>query len=181
MSRNKFLKTLYANHCETVASIVKSTIYSNHPHDIEDCVHEVFLAALKNPELENHQNISGWLYITSRNISLQFNEKMEVRKKELLIINDDEAVFEPIVNDFSNQLIEDIEFEKLMKQGVLDDIISSLSQTERDFYHLRYVKKLSNKQISEITGKNDVAVRVRFSRLKEKIKKLVKEYVTNTF
>jgi RNA polymerase sigma-70 factor (ECF subfamily) len=179
LSRNDFLRDLYLNHQKNVAVFIKSMIYSKRIHDVEDCVQEVFLAAIKSPELEKHPNIEGWFYNTATNIALKFNDKLELMKKTPLIIDDDEVVFEAIIDDFSEQLIEDIEYERLMSEGIIDKIMEELSEREKYFYFLRFKEKHGNKKISEITGKKEVAVRVRLMRLKDKIKKILKNYVTN--
>jgi RNA polymerase sigma-70 factor (ECF subfamily) len=127
------------------------------------------MAALQKHDLQEHPNIEGWLYVTGRNIALQFNR--EYLKREKMI---DIDCIELSEDSFENQLIEDIEFERLIKQGCRKKIFKALSKTEKHFFSLRYIKKYSNKQISEITGKSEVAVRVRYSRLKEKIEKLIK-------
>jgi RNA polymerase sigma-70 factor (ECF subfamily) len=169
LTRNEFYEMIFNNHLDTIKAIVKSTIYSESLADIEDCVQNVLVAALQKQNLQEHPKVEGWLYITSRNLALQFNRDYFEEEK---ILNIDD--FKPYTESFLNQLIEDIEFERLKEKDCINKMIKSLSKTEKHFFTLRYIEKYNNKQISEITGKSEVAIRVRYSRLKEKIEKFIK-------
>lgn len=169
LNRNEFYEMIFKKYLHIVKNIVKATIYSRNLADIEDCVQNVLVAALQKQDLQAHPNIEGWLYITGRNIAMQFNR--EHLRREKIINTDDVELSE---SGFTDRLIEDIEFERLKEQDCIQNVLGALSKTEKHFFYLRYIKKYSNGQISTMTGKTEAAVRVRYTRLKEKIKNLIK-------
>jgi RNA polymerase sigma factor (sigma-70 family) len=181
LNRENFLNSLVANHNDRIAILIKAMINSVRPQDVEDCVQEVYLAAIKNKNLENHPNIERWINITVRNIAWCFNKKQKSLRKILYIIDDDGVNFEVVCKDFANQVDEDIFFKDLTEQGTAEKILDSLTKIEYDFYKLKYNsrKKLSTKQIAEIMEKTEGAIRIFDMRLREKIKKIVRKYVTN--
>jgi len=170
LNRNDFYEMIFNEHIDIVKRVVKCTIYSDNLADIEDCVQNVLIAALQKQDLQEHPNIEGWLYRTGKNMALQFNREHLQRNK---ILDVEENM--PSEDGFLNQLIEDIELERLKEQGCIKKVLNSLSKTEMQFFKLRYIDNYNNKQISEITRKSEVSVRVRYSRLKEKIEKVIRD------
>jgi RNA polymerase sigma-70 factor (ECF subfamily) len=169
LSRNEFYEMIFKEHLGIIKTIVKSTIYSQNLADIEDCVQNVLVAALQKQDLQEHPNIEGWLYITGRNMALQFNRE-HLKREKFHDIDD----YEHAVEDFADNLIEELEFERLKEQEVIKKVLTALSKTEKHFFYLRYIKKYDNRKISSVTGKSEAAVRTRYTRLTEKIKKFIK-------
>jgi RNA polymerase sigma-70 factor (ECF subfamily) len=170
LDRNEFYEMIFKEHLNIIKTIVKSTIYSQNLADIEDCVQNVLVAALQKQDLQEHPNVEGWLYITGKNMALQFNREHLKREKLPDVDN-----FELAVESFEDRLIEDLEFERLKEQDCMKKLLTALSKTEKHFFYLRYVKKYDNRKISAITGKTEASIRVRYSRLGEKIKKEIKK------
>lgn len=175
MDKQDFIKKIYEENYKFIASIIKSQLYSKNPHDISDCVQDVFKAALRKEDIQEHEKIKAWLCETAKNIVKQYNKKFLNAKNLGREIEDNDI----ITGDFSNQVIENDLFDGAIEKGVIEEAIKSLSYFERDFYNLRYKKKLSYKEISLITGKTENALNAKNTRIKQKIKMFLKDFIKN--
>ena len=175
MDKHDFIKMIYEENRGFIASIIRSQLYSKCPHDVSDCVQDVFNAAFKNQNIQTHGNVKGWLCDTAKNFVKQYNARyLKVNNKKREIEDCD-----IIVEDFSEQVIEDNLFKEAVEKGVIDKAVESLSFSERDFYDLRYIKKLSYKEISAIMGKSESALNAKNTRLKRKIHDFLKIFLKN--
>lgn len=165
-----FMEKIYRDYYDRVKMVVINVIYSNNTDDITSCVQDVFLTAMQKNGLENHPHIDGWLYITAKNITMRFNEKYLYRMKKNTPIED----FDRPKEDFSEQLIEEISYNQLGEE-IIENIIGSLSKTEQDFYRLKYKEGFDNKKISELLSITVGAVITRNSRIKARVKQLLKD------
>jgi RNA polymerase sigma-70 factor (ECF subfamily) len=174
-----FIAKIYQEHYEFVKLCVMNRIHTPKiADDVSSCVQDVFVAAMKAKGLENHPNIKGWLLLTVKNVVKNFNRQNVVRRKYY------EYTFEPDINesevpDFSDLLIERIEYERLEGLGIIEKIYESLSLNERDFYDLRYKKEFSIKKINEILDISKAAAATRCSRLNVKLKRKIKYFLEN--
>lgn len=175
MDKQEFISKIYEENYKFIASIIKSQLYSKSPHDISDCVHDVFKAALKKEDIEEHKKIKAWLCETAKNIIKQYNKRFLDAKNLGREIEDNDI----ITGDFSNRIIENELFDGAIEKGVIEKALKSLSYFERDFYNLRYKKKLSYKEISLIMGKTESALNAKNTRIKQKIKIFLKNYIKN--
>lgn len=128
---------------------------------------------MEKENLEKHANIKAWLLVTSKNVVKMFNRQRAIDNKYYDFIIDFETI-EPLTEDFSDLIINKIDSERFKDVDLNKIIYESLSQNERDFYTLLYYKKKSIKEISKILNISEGAAATRCSRLKEKIKKLLK-------
>jgi RNA polymerase sigma factor (sigma-70 family) len=127
---------------------------------------------MQKKDLEKHTNIKAWLLKTTKNVVSTFNRQKAIRNK--YINHDfDYITYKFVVRDFSELLIEKIEYERLQNLDLNQIIIESLSQNERDFYALLYHNKLNIKEISKILNISEGAAATRNTRLKEKIKNIL--------
>jgi len=175
VDKRDFINKIYEENLRFIASIVRSLLYSKCPHDLSDCVQDVFNAAFKNQNIQEHENIKGWLCDTAKNFTKQYNARYLKEKNKAIIIEKSDTV----VEDFTKQVIEDGMFNKAVEKGVINEALESLSFSERDFYDLRYKNKLSYKEISEIMGKTESALNTKNTRIKKKIEKFIKNFLEN--
>jgi len=151
-------------------NIVKQTILYMIPgigsHDFDDCVSEVYLSALKTKNLEKHLNIKGWLNITAKNIAKRYKTK---RAAERIIIS--EKDIDKKVAD-KNDFVFDIE-NKAGYEEVLNKFSESLSKSDYRLFKLKYIERLSSKEIGDILGIKADSVDIKLIRLKNKIKNIL--------
>ena len=170
---NVFIEKIYEEYYGLVKLIVKNSIHTSNSDDITSCVQDVFVIAMQNTGLENHPNIKGWLLLTTKNVVTKFNRQMVIQNKYCDFKTDyNTVVFEG--KDFSDLLIEKIHSDRLKSLDINQIIIESLSRNERDFYALLHNEKLDIKEISKILNISEGAAATRRTRLKEKIKNILK-------
>lgn len=177
MGRDEFITELYNKYSKGLSIFIKSQIYSKNFQDIEDCVQNVFRVVAEKIKTDedsyNHSNIKGWLYEISKKICLKLNadymkNKTIVLEKESLV----DKIF--IEDDFADQATEDIFYNDINQESLINDLKSKLPKNERDLFELKFEQKLKNKEIAVILNKSEDAIKVKCSRIKQKMKILLK-------
>ena len=169
--KQKLIDKIYKEMYSYLYCLVSRWIYPSNQEDIEDILHDVFLIAMETENLEKHENIKGWLVKTAKNLSKQFTEKRNREiKRTVLTIND-------IKDSYSveDHVIEDIEFENMISNNTYARIMDKLSDSEKQFYNMKYIHKLSYDEICRLLGISFGTARARNSRLVAKVKKLIKD------
>jgi len=166
-----FLNVLYLENRVSLALFIGSRIYSKDYNDIEDCLQEVFLIVIRKSMTENlaaHPSPKGWLFEIAKNVALKFNA---VYMKQKTFASSLENFLE---RDFTEQLIEDIAYNEIDQDTLIADMMSQLTANEREIFSLR-LQKFSNKEIAEMLNKSESTVKSTYSRLKPKLKQIIKE------
>ncbi len=135
----------------------------------KDLTQDVFLIAYKKgKDFLTHEKPEGFLYKTAKNLVLV---NYRNRQREILFEGQEdfcvqrEDVFEEICNSRENNVSVE-----LYRQEILD----KLPQKKRKLYDLYYVENKSMKEISEELGFNEVALRMRYVRLRKEIRSQIK-------
>lgn len=158
-----FFDEIYIKYNVLVYSNIKRILYSTVDDDITSCMQDTFIEAFKKIELlKNHQNIAGWLVITSKNVAKNFNKLYLVRNNYFA----DSKDMENIVNneEFTDGVIGEI---------AADKVLSQLSSDERKLYELKYTIGLSNENIGKVLGITPNAVALRVGRLLKKLERFL--------
>lgn len=138
--------------------------------EAEDLTHQVFLSAWENIETFRDQGlpISSWLYKIARN---RIIDHYRTRKTAVSIEQAPEEIMElaAITDDHANTLDTKFALEKVYKA------LAQLSQDQQDIIIMRFVQDLSYKEIADVIGKNQGAVRVIQHRAIKILKDLLQE------
>lgn len=147
-----------------------------------ECAAEVFLRAEGLGDPPKHPNIGGWLRRTARNV---VHEKLRERKEYYrrnvsldALIEDGRELYAPFFER------EEAFLEEIWTDGAEDEdieglkarILSLLPPADRELIELAYEKKLSLSELSERLGKSKDAVRVRLSRLTDRVTNMVRKH-----
>ena len=121
----------------------------------EDLTSEVFLKALKAFDRfdPNRASVKTWLYQIARNHLIDYYRTRKVTED----IEQVELASENLQMD--SELENTLNLEKLRK------LLSELPEESRELITLRIWDELSYKEIAEVTGKNEGALKVAFSRV----------------
>ena len=121
----------------------------------EDLTSEVFFKALKAFDRfdSNRASVKTWLYQIARNHLIDYYRTRKVTED----IEQVELVSE-------NQEM-DSELENILNLEKLRKLLSELPEESRELITLRIWDELSYKEIAEVTGKNEGALKVAFSRV----------------
>ena len=107
----------------------------------------------------------SWMFIIARNKTLRYLEK---RKKEVLLSEDGQGIFEQQYETDEDLLPQDI-LESKEKQRMILDILDSLPEEQKEVIYLRYYNGLSVKQIAEKLNISDGTVKSRLNYGRKKI------------
>ena len=146
---------------------------------------DVFLRAEKLGDPPKHPDIDGWLKRTARNVVHEkLRERREYYRRNVSLegLLDDgrglTAAFFERENAFLEKLWDggsdepdDAELERLK-----EEILGALPPSDRELMKLRYERKLPLSEIAELTGRSKDAVRVKLSRLADKVTETVRQY-----
>lgn len=149
-----------------------------------ECAAEAFLRAERLGDPPEHPNIAGWLRRTARNV---MQEKLRERKTyyqwnvslDKLIDNNspmlapfferEDAFLEKLWNGGNDLNDEEIELVKLQ-------LLAMLPPDDRELMRLRYEENQPINVIAERVGRSKDAVRVKLSRLADKVTEMVRNY-----
>lgn len=139
--------------------------------DAEDITIETFSKAFQNLNQYNSKyNFSTWLFTIAKNIHIDLlrkqinNQTVDFEKEQSILSN---------IAD-SSPSVED----QLISQQQLDKVylyIQKLSPTYREVFTLKFIKELSYKEISDITGEDINNIKVKILRAKKLLSELIKE------
>lgn len=133
--------------------------------EAEDLTHQVFLSAWQR--IDNFRDygfpISSWLFRIARNRVIDY-----YRTKKII---------EPI--DYIPEISQESDFNNIANKLNLEKIYSALqklTESQREVIILRFIEGLSNREISDIIGKSNGAVRILQYRAISELKKILKDY-----
>lgn len=139
----------------------------------QDAVQDIFLKVLLNlATFKKDSRFSTWLY------SITYNHCIDVIRKDgkLNVEAIDERKHNETLPDIS-----DIEDQKLLQIKVdrLDTVLNTISVRDKSILLMKYQGDLSIKEISDIIGKSESAVKMTLKRAKEKSLKTYEEMFTD--
>lgn len=152
-----------------------------------ECAAEAFLRAKKLGDPPLHPNISGWLRRTASNVAHEkLREKKRYEKRNVSL----ERLMDEDVGSLAPFLRREAEFvdELFASAAEPDDddilrmkreILEMLPPADRELMVLAYEKKLSPREIAELTGKSKDAIRVKLARLTDKVTVMVRNRFDN--
>ncbi|MBQ3639404.1 MAG: sigma-70 family RNA polymerase sigma factor [Clostridia bacterium] len=168
MKSDKTVETVYSQYYKTVFRFCMKLTNGN-LHDAEDMTGEVFHVFFAKQDALNFEAeaaIITWLYRTAKNKWYRLVKQAKRNAAEL----DNTDLF--------SRQFDDEEEEKLY-DTYLAQIKNILSGTERELFCAIVEEKQTYKAISEKTGVSETALRVRWYRLKSRIRPYVDTIIYN--
>lgn len=146
-----------------------------------ECAAEAFLRANKLGDPPKHPNISGWLRRTAANAIREKRRESKAyygRNVSLeAMLERGEAPFFRAEREFLGDLLspepgpDDEELGRIKQE-----LLGTLPEGDRELIELAYEKKLKLDELAEITGRSKDAVRVKLSRLTDKVTEMARRY-----
>lgn len=172
-AHEKFITDIYMEYYSQIAALC-TALLDGDDAEAALCAQEVFDQAIMDVEtLIKHPNIVGWLRKTASNrVKRALRAKGRRAKYEVHITDLSERYIESLryIQEYDEQYEKHIDIDK-EKQTVLQQLLPD----EAVLYDLRFVKRLTFKQISEQIGMSESASRMRVVRLELRIKQIVAE------
>lgn len=141
----------------------------------QDIVQDTFLIAYaKGKEFLIHENKIGFLYKTARNLVME-NIRREKKEQPL----ETEKINIKSMDAYEQMKRE--HYDKVDEMQYKEIVLSALNSKESILYEEYYVKKRKMKEIAADVGISETALRMKYVRLRMKIKKAVGELKLNDF
>lgn len=147
------------------------------PAVAEDVFSEVFLAYIKavNSGIVI-KNAKAWLYKVANNLICK--KQKELQKQRSSAFSADNVISHShqlaVYPDLAELMISDE-----LIENIADDIIGALSEEENLLLECFLHKNMHWKEIAELTGKTEGAVKQKYYRLCIKIRKSIKDYINS--
>jgi len=168
--RNAFIDKIYRD--ESCFKVVNDTLrflaQGISPHDLEDCIQEVFKIALRADNIEATPNIHGWLCLTAKNVAKQYNERQAVLRRFVGF------------DDITDELIDPDNFEdRIMAQEIADETVEMIRKHLRPeefvLFEPKFLKNKSNAEIADEIGLSKRQVDMRITRILKKLRNIFKK------
>jgi RNA polymerase sigma-70 factor (ECF subfamily) len=157
ISKGDFL-ALYHQHAEKVYRYIYARVGSQ--QEAEDITSQVFLDALNGlHRLDNKKNFSPWIYTIARNKVVD-----SYRGSTKTVSLDGLPEFPGESKDMLTGLIQGETKEQLA------EVLSNLGPEQLELLRLRYAGELTYRQIGEVVGKSEAAVKMAATRLVSKLR-----------
>lgn len=139
----------------------------------EDIIQESFLRAIqKAPQLHNLRKLEAWLKALARNVALNELRKLKRNRNEL---ESDRGFFIKETSETKAYVPLEQEVEaKLMQESILN-YISALKPEYRQLIEMRWIDRLSYKEMASAMGITEGTVKLKLFRAREAIKNKLKE------
>lgn len=166
---------LFDKYSRHLLIVISNRLFEGCPPDYAyDCLDEVFAIALRKSNDEKfNTNPGGWLVQTAKYVVDNFNRKT-VNRLQFYQSNYNFNLHKIPATD---TLMEDLVYKLALEENVMERILSDLSTKDRVIYIMRYYQNKEPSEIAKELCMNTNAVKVRLTRLKSKIRKLIKKYV----
>lgn len=164
-----FINMLYEEYYDAIVKYCTAQLGGDES-DGELCAHEVFEEAYKSaPKLISHPSVPGWLRVTAKHrVARYVREKLKRQKHEVHI------------TDLSEKYLESMQFVEEYDESFSDDIpaqietvLKMLDDEERQIYDLRFIQKLTFRDIGRALGISESAARMRTVRVELHIRQIV--------
>lgn len=136
---------------------------TGHREVAEDLSQDIFLKLVEKVESfdEARGRFTSWFWQMARNMLVDHYRS----KKEMTFSQFEEGTVEAMA------IHEMPDIDSQIRYGKVQKFLVGLSEDERELFELRYVAEVPYREIAELLGKSEGALRVATLRIKEKIKK----------
>lgn len=139
------------------------------PHEIDDVISDVFTALCE--QIDNNgipEKPKAWLYGTLNNkIKLKFRDVYKVKDKETSLSAQEYRV--PYENDLIEKTVEEV-YENQIKDKLQD----LLTEDEYKVIHAIHFEKLKMKEVAQIFGTTESAIKQKHYRICNKLRRIIK-------
>lgn len=143
----------------------------------EDLTADLFMKLLENQDViadRKKGGIKAWLYTVARNMVIDYLRKNTIKGEGNRSVVMEEEIFEIVSKEESEYLEQEIKDQKVL---LLNASLEILNPTEKELISLRFKDELRFKEIAEVVGKEEGAVKMQIYRALEKLKKHLGERI----
>lgn len=140
------------------------------PGEVDDVLQNTFVKAFRNLDrFRGDSKLSTWLYRIATNEALSWLRSEKRRNKRFSSGNELELT--------TGKMVAEPYFDADAAQRQLRSAIASLPEKQRAVFLLRYYEEMPYREISEITGTSEGALKASYHLAAKKIEQQIKAYV----
>ncbi|MGL4394198.1 MAG: RNA polymerase sigma factor [Brevinema sp.] len=157
---------IYESYYKMVVSILRRIVRPS-PSEMEALINESFLLIYKGLKgFKRNSKFSTYIYRIVLHYSFKVSKKSNRDKKHLVIFGENSDGIENIASDNETE-------QHIVDKAFLDKAIGSLTREMQEAIDLYYYDQYSIKEIAEITGTTETAIKNRLYQARNKIKSLL--------
>lgn len=137
----------------------------------EDLTSDLFMKLFENSNIIKDRKSGGvkaWLYTVARNMVIDYLRKNTIKGQGDRNVVMEEEIFEIVSKEEGEYLEQEIKDQKVL---LLNASLEILSSVEKELITLRFKEELRFKEIADVVGKEEGAVKMQIYRALEKLKK----------
>lgn len=162
--QNKAINDLMADYNELVEQIFRYIYFKvSNKEAAEDLTQDCFFSTLEYLKNKEVKNVRAFLFRTARNKVIDY-----YRKKGRVVYSDELVLANEKISDKDDIAIR-------QDARMMTEKLNLLNEADKEILTMRYVEDMDIKEISAITGKNQVAVRVAIFRALRKLRKIIEK------
>lgn len=162
---------IYDAYYKMVISIIRRIVKPT-ASELDALVNEAFLLIYKGLKgFKGNSKFSTYAYRIVLNYSFKVSKKQLQDKKKFIVFGKDDNGIENIASSTSTE-------DAIIAQRFLDDAISTLNKDMQEAIDLYYYSRHSIKEIAEISGTSETAIKNRLYQARNKIKALLPKGAT---
>ncbi|GAB3503342.1 RNA polymerase sigma factor [Spirosoma knui] len=164
--RNQYFESLYERYCDKVYR--KCLSFSKDPVQAEDYTHDVFLKLVtKLGSFREQAKFSTWLYTLTYNYCLDQTRASAYRRE--VYVDEGWDRLNVVSDDDSHAEVTELEVQHLQKA------MQRLAAEERMLLLMKYQDDISIREIADLNGLTENAVKMRLKRSRDKLRKIYLE------
>ena len=166
---------LFVRYQNYLFTVISNHIFEGCPSDyIYDLLDDTFTIALeKKDDPKFNADPVGWLVTTARFVVDNFNRKTQNRMR----FYDSNFAFDMRRIPGPDTMLDDLAFKIAISEQIWDKIYDDLNRNERVFMVMKYYQKKKPAEIAKELHMSENVVKVRLTRLKKKIRKLIHKHI----
>lgn len=164
---NRYISVLYGRYSDKIFR--RSISFVKEQAIAEDLTHDIFMKILLNlGSFKGKSKFSTWIYSITYNYCIDFLRKRQKERTQASSYTSERDVVEDEGEDFEG--FRQLKIDRLQK------LLDMVSVDDKMILLMKYQDSLSIKQIQEVYGISESAVKMRINRAKGKVKKLYRAH-----
>jgi len=164
---NRYISVLYSRYSDKIFR--RSISFVKEQAIAEDLTHDIFMKILLNlGSFKGKSKFSTWIYSITYNYCIDFLRKRQKERNQASSYTSEKDIIEDEDEDFEG--FRQLKIDRLQK------LLEMVSVDDKMILLMKYQDSLSIKQIQEIYGISESAVKMRINRAKGKVKKMYRAH-----
>lgn len=165
-----FAEKLFADNYKLLYARAFDLLRGVDPSSADDCIGNLFLTlCVCCKKVMEHENPQAWLFLTLKYICLKHIRSVGSESKRRISLEEADSGAAADTDSLEDTVVNDILYCQWENENLRERLISELNPNERRILAMRFKDGLTNREIADILGKSEDAVRFTVYYIRKKI------------